>query len=413
MRWHCCSIALLALSFSAPLCAAPGAPVVSVAHPLARESADFVFLAQIQPAPTVDLRSNVTGVIEKVLRREGEHVVAGDELFHISAADLQKQLAQAERDLQAAQGELAKAEAVLAAATQDPQKKLDLPSLLAQRDLAAVTLQVAQKQVTRLQKELTATRVLAPVAGVFGKSRVKTGDAVTAGAKFATLLGTIVQTDRVFVDFAIDERTLLYLRKLAKQDDSARDETSGCPVELQLVGEQGFPHTGRVDCSDNRLDPHSGKIRFLAEFPNDSGKLTATALETVESAREAAVRLSIGAPRKVLLVPVMAVGYDSASKPFVLTVDAKNNVVAKSVELGAALLGLQELLSGVTAEDWVIVGTERVRSSASDTSLSPDDFTTDIRTLRVKPGTSVEPVRVEVKMPSQRARSGSAVKDQP
>lgn len=413
MRWRCCSIALLALSFSAPLCAAPGAPVVSVAHPLPRESADFVFLAQVQPAPTVDLRSNVTGVIEKVLRREGEHVVAGDELFHISAADLQKQLAQAERDLQAAQGELTKAEAVLAAATRDPQKKLDLPSLLAQRDLAGVTLQVAQKQVARLQKELTATRVLAPVAGVFGKSRVKTGDAVTAGAKFATLLGTIVQTDRVFVDFAIDERTLLYLRKLAKQDDSARDETSGCPVELQLVGEQGFPHTGRVDCSDNRLDSRSGKIRFLAEFPNDSGKLTATALETVESAREAAVRLSIGAPRKVLLVPVMAVGYDSASKPFVLTVDAKNNVVAKSVELGAAFLGLQELLSGVTAEDWVIVGTERVRSSASDTALSPDDFTTDIRTLRVKPGTSVEPVRVEVKMPSPRARSGSAAKDQP
>ena len=43
---------------------------------------------------------------------------------------------------------------------------------------------------------------------------------------------------------------------------------------MGLLDEQGFPHEGRLDFVDNRLNPQTGAIRMRVNFDNESGRFT-------------------------------------------------------------------------------------------------------------------------------------------
>ena len=65
----------------------------------------------------------------------------------------------------------------------------------------------------------------------------------------------------------MDERA--YLKYVGK----ARARTAQLPVAVGLADEEGFPHQGRLEFVDNRVDAQSGTVRMRALLDNKDGRL--------------------------------------------------------------------------------------------------------------------------------------------
>jgi RND family efflux transporter MFP subunit len=133
---------------------------------------------------------------------------------------------------------------------------------------------------------------------------------------------------------------------------SYRDTT--IPVYLGTRIDKGYPHVGRMDFTDNRLDPTTGTLRIRGVFPNKDGALTPEL-----SVR---IRVSIGDPQPALLVSDAAVVTDLDRK-FLFVLNDKGEVEQRPVTLGGLYEGMRIIQNGVAEGDWIVVSNlQRVRA---------------------------------------------------
>jgi RND family efflux transporter MFP subunit len=125
-------------------------------------------------------------------------------------------------------------------------------------------------------------------------------------------------------------------------------------VYLGLANETGFPHEGRLDFVDNRIDPTTGTIRTRAIFSNRDRRFTPGLF--------ARVKLVGGQRKPALLVRDAAIGTDQDRK-FVLVLAKGDSLAYRPVELGRLSVdGLRIVRSGLEPGEQVVVnGLMRVR----------------------------------------------------
>jgi RND family efflux transporter MFP subunit len=244
------------------------------AGPPARDAADHAdFTGRTEAAVTVELRARVTGYLDKVSFKDGAEVKPGDVLFEIDPRPYQAELARADAGLAAAEARLKRAETDLnrakallgkAAIGRDEFDKINGDFEEAR---AGIALAKANREVATLN--LSFTKVTAPVAGRVGRRFVDPGNIVKADE---TTLTTIVGKEPMYVYFDMDERQYLNLRK-AMRDGKVKGAGEELPVAVGLSNEEGFPHKGKLDFVDNRVDPTKGTIRMRAVLPNADGML--------------------------------------------------------------------------------------------------------------------------------------------
>jgi RND family efflux transporter MFP subunit len=203
--------------------------------------------------------------------------------------------------------------------------------------------------------ELSFTSIAAPIAGRVSRSNVTAGNFVAAGGSMgATVLTTIVRQDPIHVYFDVSENRTLRYKRLAQAGQHAGGAVTGAAVQVALPDEQGFPHHGRLDFSDNRLDPGTGTLRVRAVLENKSGLFSPGMFVRV--------RLAGSATHSALLVPDEAIGTDQTSKFVYVVGEEGGTVVRKPVVLGPLADGLRIVRQGLAAEDWVIIkGVQRAR----------------------------------------------------
>src|SRR5690606_19515813 len=113
---------------------------------------------------------------------------------------------------------------------------------------------------------LSFTKVVAPIDGRIGRNLADRGTLVSADQ---TVLATIVNDSKVYVYFSVTDREMLdYIRQhpeVRNADPAQRPQTW---VFVQLAGEEGYPHRGRVDSGDNRVDATTGTYQVRAVFDN-------------------------------------------------------------------------------------------------------------------------------------------------
>ena len=132
---------------------------------------------------------------------------------------------------------------------------------------------------------------------------------------------------------------------------SYRDTT--VPVYLGTRIDRGYPHVGRVDFTDNRLDSTTGTLRVRGVFPNKERVLIPDL-----SVR---IRVPIGEPQAALLVSDAAVVTDLDRK-FLFVLNDKNEVEQRPVVLGGLSEGMRIIEGGVQEGNWVVVSNlQRVR----------------------------------------------------
>lgn len=330
--------------------AAPQAPTVSAADVVVKSISQWdSFNGRIEAVESVQLRPRVSGYIDKVNYTDGQEVKKGQVLFTIDDRTYRATLEQAQAALARA-----KTQASLAQSEANRTDKLVNTHLVSreeweQRRAAAVQAQAdiraAQAAVDAAQLNLDFTKVTAPIDGRASRALITSGNLVTAGDS-ASVLTTLVSQKTVYVYFDVDESTYLHYQKLALSGQGAASNHQALPVEIGLVGEDGYPHQGKVDFLDNQLTPSTGTIRMRALLDNTQRQFTPGLF--------ARVRLPGSAEFQATLIDDKAVLTDQDRK-YVYVVDKESKAQRRDITPGRLADGLRIVQQGLKPGDKVIV----------------------------------------------------------
>ena len=319
---------------------APPPPEVSVAQPLVRMAPAWTeHPGRFTAVEAVEVRPRVSGYLQSVHFRDGEFVRRGQLLFTIDASPFRARIdrasaevAQANARRDRARTELSRAETLHAASA------ISMEELEAKRDAARqaeAAVRAAQASLRSDALDLGYTRVVAPISGRISDRRVDPGNLVQNGE---TVLTQIVSVSPIHFEFSASE-SLLGGRG-GPSPAQARD------VRIQLEGETGFTHTGRIDFLDNRVEPTTGTIRGRAVLQNSGGAYI--------PGQYGRVRLLSAESQRVVLAPEAAVATDQTRR-YVLVLGAANKVEYRPVELGPLVDGLRVIRSGLTGSERIVI----------------------------------------------------------
>jgi multidrug efflux system membrane fusion protein len=168
------------------------------------------------------------------------------------------------------------------------------------------------------------------------------------------VLTSVVSTDHIYASFDGDEDTYLRVGALAQKGQAVT-------VKVGLANETGFPHEGKLEFVDNRLDPQTGSVRMRATFANEDKALVPGLFARVQLG-------GAGAGKPAVLINDRAVGTDQNRK-FVYVVGADSKAEYRPVVLGPAAEGLRVVRDGLKPGEKIVVnGLQRVRPGAPVTA---------------------------------------------
>ena len=333
-------------------------PSVTIAPPLQQEVQEWdEFTGRIDAIETVEIRPRVSGYLDKVHFKSGQMVKQGDLLFTIDPRPFQAVLDRAEAELQRAKTKLQltkmeqeradKLTAAKAISTEEAETKN-----MAFRE-AGDALRAAEAAVKAVALDVEFCSVRSPISGRVSRELVTAGNYISGVAGFTTLLTTVVNVEQVYVYADVDESTFLRYQRQSSEGKSTHLTDKATPAEMQLEGEAGYPHKGRIESFDNRIQGTTGSILVRAVFDNKDGALRPGSFVRM--------RLPAGPAYAGMLVPEEAIGTDQGRK-YVLTVGKDSMTEYKAVELGPLVAGNRVIRSGLAKEDNVVVnGLAKVR----------------------------------------------------
>jgi RND family efflux transporter MFP subunit len=349
-------------------------PAVTVSQPIVREIAEWdEYTGRFDAVETVDVRARVSGYLTDVHFKDGQDVTQGDLLFVIDPRPFERAVAMTRAELD--QAEVRVKNASLDVERGRPlvgrgaisQKVFDDRENLL-RDAQAAT-KVAEAKLRAAELDLAFTRITAPVSGRASRALVDVGNYVSGGgtgSSTATSLTTIVSQDPIHIYFDVSENDAIKYRRLAQQGETGAGGLQA-PVQVALPDEEGFPHEGRIDFLDNRLDAGTGTLRMRAVLDNKAGLFSPGMF--------ARVRLRGSGLYAATMLPDEAIGTDQTSR-FVYVVGEDAMPQRRSVKLGPLVDGLRVVRGGIVPTDWVVVSGQ----------------------TRVRPGLAVAPKREPIKL---------------
>lgn len=326
---------------------AGGPPPVSVAPAVQREVQEFdEFTARLEAPDTVEIRARVAGTVEAVRFKEGQLVRKGDPLFTIDSRAFRAEVARAEAQIAAlkTQSELSKADLTRA-------EKLVAVNAISQQEIdqlrsavrsAEANLKAADAALVQARLNVEYANITAPVSGRTSRANVTPGNLVGAGD---TVLTTLVSSDKVYAYFDASEATYLKYMRAAREGSRPSSRDTPNVVQMGLSNETGYPHSGKMDFVDNRLNPATASIRGRAVFDNKQGLFTPGLF--------ARIKLIGSGTYPGVVVSERAITTDQTRK-IVLVVGANNIVQPREVKPGALVDGLR-VVEGVKPGELVIV----------------------------------------------------------
>src|SRR5262245_15032928 len=352
--WPC----LLALGCNnrPPPVAPPKPPEVLVCLPVQKQVTDYeVFTGRTDAVEAVDVRARVTGYLDKVHFKDGDDVKQGQLLFEIDSRTYKAEYDKAEANVVLAEAHLRRLNAdYTRAVTLLANKSLsreEFDKIAGDRNEAEASVGVAKASRDLAKLNLGFCKVTAPIGGRISRRLVNPGNLVKADD---TVLTTIVDLDKMYAYFDVNERSLLRFRRLLREGKVKSLRQTKIPVDMGLSDEgEAFPHEGVLDFADNKVDPTTGSLWVRGVFDNKDRFLSPGLFVRV--------RVPIGQPHDALLVPERALGTDQGRK-FVYVVNSRNEVEYRPVKPGPLHEGLRVIEQGLAADERVIVsGLQRVR----------------------------------------------------
>jgi multidrug efflux system membrane fusion protein len=294
----------------------------------------------VEAEHSVQVRAQVSGVLQAVHFTEGDKVKTGQVLFLIDPRTFQAQynqaLAQLARDK--AQLENAKAQqdrlAPLLKREFITRQEYDVAVTSTKSLEATVDADRAAAEQSRIQ--LGYARITAPISGRTGTLAVKAGNLVQAAGVGAPLV-TINTMDPILVAFSIPERQLEEIRRY--QNDKS--------MRIEILVDRGGPPVaeGKLVFVDNTVTAQTGTVLLKTRVPNAS--------EVIWPGQFVNVRVVLTVEQEAIVVPEAAVqpGQDGS---FVYLIDENSKVKVQPVKISRQLGADVVIASGIKAGDRVI-----------------------------------------------------------
>lgn len=246
-----------------------GAPGVTIQAVEARDvTKKFEAPGRIQSVSRIDIVARVSGYLTKSYFKEGDVVKKGQILFEIEPQEYQLAASKAKANLDNAQAQLIYYEKQLTRAKelvkQDYIAKAKYDEVLAQRDSYKAQVSMYRSAYQDALRNLSYTRVKAPVDGQVGMIKVTVGNYVTAQSGALTTLNSV---DPIYVTFPLDAKNYTELLRIDKTSAVNRN------VDLYFSTGSKYEFSGIQNFHDNNVDPTTGSILMRATFPNPKGLL--------------------------------------------------------------------------------------------------------------------------------------------
>ena len=327
------------------------APVVQKDVPVYLE-----LVGQTEGFQDVEIRARVEGFLESMHFREGSFVRKGTLLYRIDPKPFEAILAAAKADKATAQAALEKANndvaryTPLVAKQAVSRQELDNARSLQKAETAQVD--AATAAVDKATLDLSYTRVIAPISGLVGTTKVKPGSLVGRGE--STLLTTISQIDPILFDVGMTEADYLRLAKRYPERVGQAPRATG--IELTLADGTMHAHTGRVRTIERAINPATGTLGIQLVFPNPEF--------TLRPGQYGRARALLETKANALLVPQRAV-QELQNLYSVAVLDAGNKVAFRNVKVGPRSDGLWVIDDGLKPGERVVAeGLQKIRDGA-------------------------------------------------
>ena len=297
---------------------------------------EIVLPGTMQAFVDAPIYARTNGYLKKWYVDIGTHVRTGQLIAEIDAPEVEQQLQQARADEATAE-----ANARLAKTTADRYRDLIKTESVAQQDLdnangnleaRQAALASAHANVMRLEQLHAFTRIEAPFDGVITARNTDIGALIGSGNS-AKELFHITATDRLRVFVNVPE---VY-------SQSAR---SGITADITLKEFSGRRFTGAIARTASAIDVASRTLLTEIDVNNPTGALLAGSY--------CEVHLKLPGATTTFKLPVSAVLFRTDDLQ-VATIGPGNRVSIKTVTLGRDFGDSVEIVSGLTAQDKVIV----------------------------------------------------------
>jgi len=340
------------------------------------------YVAQTQAPDTIEIRSQVTGLLERQAFADGARVKKGDLLYVIDQRPFQAQLAQAKASLAQAEANLVNAKQNLARNSrliaQKAVSQQDYDTAVAQERSSAALVE-AQKAVMRnVELNLEFATLRAPRDGTMSSSQVKPGALITAQQ---TLLATLCSSDPMWVNFSISEDRFLELQKTLKHPVGDNPDTAP-PFHIRLADGTDWKLPGKLNFVDATIDQKSGTLQVRISVPNPDRLL-----------------------RPGLFVRVIVAAYDNASAIRIPQQAVQELQGLKTVYVVGAddkVESRQVAANFRQGNDWVV-----------ESGLKPGERIVVEGVGKIRPGAVVKPVAVAATAPAASSSAGGPVAASP
>ena len=270
----------------------------------------------IEPNEQVEIRAEVSGIVESINFNEGSKVAKGQVLFKVNDLELRAQLSKAMTAQQLASENARRAKLLLEKEAISREEY----------DIATADFRSAQSESQLIRAQLAKTSVRAPFSGTIGLRSISKGTYVTP----ATVVAKLVNTAQVKITFSIPEK---YAGQMA----------AGKTVSFTTAGSKE-QFTAKVYAVEPEVEVATRTLRLRAVADNPDGKLIPGTFANVE--------LPLDRIKDALLVPTEAlIPIQNGKKIFVARGNTAREVI---VETGARTERDVLITSGLKAGDTVL-----------------------------------------------------------
>lgn len=342
---------------------AHSAPEVQVSKPIKKTFEVWdEYTARVEPLEFVELRSRVSGYLEKIFFKEGQIVKAGDLLFVIDPRPYEASLAAAKASVKEVEARLLLAKTNLERAKDLLKSNAISKEIYDTRESDVLSTEASLLNAQALLKEaelnLEYTHIRAPISGKVSQRLVDPGNLITANT---TVLTTIVNSSIVQAYFEISERDMLRYQNSGLFKEIDVINRKGPPVEMTLWGEEHKPFKGELTYFDNRIGSQTASLTMRADIKNPDHYLAAGMFGKI--------KVRGGKAQEFLVLPEEIIGTDLINR-YVLVVNKEGIVEYRPVKIGRLFGKYRAIEEGVTENDDVIfVGLQRAAPGAKVTPL--------------------------------------------
>lgn len=264
----------------------------------------------------VELRSEISGKIIKILFKEGSFVNKGMLLIKINDADLQAQLRRAESKVK------------LSGEKESRQKQLRDGNLISQEeyDNTLGELNVNQADYDLIKAQIDKTEIRAPFSGVIGLRSVSEGSYVTT----STIMARLQNLSNIKVDFSIPERYSISVK-------------SGDELEFKISGSSQI-FKAKVYAVEPKIDPGTRTLQIRA--------ICKTAYKELIPGAFANVELSLKQTSDAVLIPTVSIVPELKGQR--VYIYKSGIVVPQNVEIGFRDETRVQIISGLSKGDTII-----------------------------------------------------------